>query len=173
MDDLNKIRREEAHNRIITEKNLIDLNNLHEGLTAKILLELTTFQSGYLTENWRIKIKKIIVGRQYKPIHIGQEVLNEKDLSIKLQKTKRNIEHLVLYLNDLIVKLKSISAPVHKRTIQKDLITVLEKFKDLQAELYQASIQINEVEIKNTLTKIEEHEKVMENFIGNFLLLES
>lgn len=173
MDNLNKIRREEAHNRSVTEKNLFDLSNLHERLTEKILLELTTFQSGYLTDNWRLKIKKIIVERQYKPIHEGQEVLNEKDFLIKLQKTKQNIEHLVSYLNETIIKLKSISTPVHKKTMQRDLVNVLKKFMELQVELLQASTRLDEEEIKMTVTKIDEHKKVMDNFVGNFLLSES
>jgi hypothetical protein len=173
MDNLNKIRREEAHNRSITEKNLIDLNDLHERLTAKILLELTTFQSGYLTENWRMKIKKILVEREYKPIHNEQEVLNEKELSIKLQKTKQNIEHLVSYLSETIIKLKSISTPVHKKTMQRELVNVHEKFKDLLVELLQTSTRIDEGEIKMTKTKIDEHKKVVDSFVGNFLLSES
>jgi len=173
MDNLNKIRREEAHNRSISENNLTDLSHLHERLTAKLLLELTTFQSGYLTENWRFKIKKIMVERQYKSIHDGQEVVNEKNLSIKLQKTKQNIEHLVSYLSEIIIKLKSISTPVHKKTTQRELVSVLEKFKDLQVELLQTSTRLDENEIKLTVTRISDHKKVMDDFVGNFLLAES
>ncbi len=173
MDSLNKIRREEAHNRTITEKNLSDLSTLHEKLTAKILLELTTFQSSYLTENWRLKIKKIMVERQYKPIHNGQAFLNETDLFIKLQKTKQNIESLISYLNETIIKLRSVSTPVHKKSTQRDLVNVLEKFKDLQVELLQTSTRLDESEIKLTVAKIDEHKKEMDNFIGNFLLAES
>lgn len=173
MDNLNKIRREEAHNRSITKSDLADLSNLHERLTAKILIELTKFQSVYLTENWRLKIKKIMIERQYQPVHDWQEVLNEKDLLIKLQKTKQNIEHLASYLNDTIIKLKSISTPTHKKATQRDLVNVLEKFKDLQVELLQTPIKLDEDEIKLTITKIDEHKKVMDNFVGNFLLAES
>lgn len=114
-----------------------------------------------------------MVERQYKPIHDGQEVLNEKDLSIKLQKTKQNIEHLVSYLSETIIKLKSISTPVHKRTTQRDLVNVLEKFKDLQVELLQTSTRLDEGEIKMTVKKIDEHKIVMDNFVRNFLLAES
>lgn len=173
MDKLNKIRREEAHNRSITEKNLSELSDLHERLTAKILLELTTFQSGYLTENWRLKIKRIMVERQYKPIHEPQAVLEEKDLSVKLQKTKQNIENLISYLEDTIIKLKSVSTPIHKKPTQRDLVNVLEKFKDLQVELLQTSTRLDEREIKLTVAKIDEHKKVMDNFVGDFLLAES
>ncbi len=173
MDNLNKIRREEAHNRNITEKNLTDLNDLHERLTAKILLELTTFQSGYLTENWRLKIKKIMVEKQYKSIHDGQEVLDEKDLSIKLQKTTENIKHLISYLDETVIKLKSISTPVHKKATQRDLVTVLEKFKGLQVELLETSTRVDEREIKLTVIKINDHKKEMDSFVGTFLLNES
>ncbi|MGE0566618.1 MAG: hypothetical protein AB7O73_01605 [Bacteroidia bacterium] len=173
MDNLNKIRREEAHNRSISESNLHELHSLHEKLTAKALAELIEFQSGYLTENWRFKIKKIMTERQYKPIHNGHDVLNEKDLLIKLQKSKQNIENLISYLDETLIKLKSISTPVHKKAAQRELVNVLEKFKDLQAKLLQASITLDEDEIKMTVTKMDEHKIVMDDFVGNFLLTES
>jgi hypothetical protein len=173
MDALNKIRREEAHNRSISENNLKDLNDLHEKLTSKALLELPAFQSTYLTENWRIKIQKIMTERTYKPIHNSQEVLQEQDLSIKLQKSRQNIEHLISYLSDTIIKLKSISTPVHKKATQRDLVDVFEKFKELQAELLDASTRLDEEEITMTVSKIDEHKKVMDDFVGNFLLVEN
>ena len=173
MDNLNKIRREEAHNRNISENQLTELNDLHEKLISKILLELTAFQSAYLTENWKSKIKKIMTERTYKPIYDGQAVLDEKNLVIKLQKSKQNTEYLISYLDDTIVKLKSVSTPIHKKTTQRDLVNVLEKFRELQADFLQAHSTLDEDEIKSILTNIDEHKKVMDNFVGKFLLAES
>lgn len=173
MDNLNKIRREEAHNRSISENHLVELNDLHEKLTSKALLELTTFQSAYLTENWKLKIKKIMLEGQYQPIFDYEEVLNEKDLAIKLQKSKQNTEHLISYLEEIIVRLKSITTPIHKKAIQRDLVNVLDKFKDLQIEFLQLHSTLDESEIMKTIMKINQHKKVMDNFVSEFLLKES
>lgn len=173
MDNLNKIRREEAHNRSISESQLTELNDLHEKLISKALLELTAFQSAYLTENWKLKIKKIMIERTYKPIYNGQAVLDEKNLVAKLQKSKQNTEHLISYLDDTIIKLKSISTPIHKKATQRDLVNVLEKFRELQTDFLQTHSTLDENEIKSTVTKIDKHKKVMDNFVGEFLLAES
>lgn len=173
MDNLNKVRREEAHNRSISEIHLKELNMLHEKLLSKVLSELTAFQSGYLTENWKLKIKKIMIERQYKPIYDGQEVLREPNLLIKLQKSKKNTESVIMYLEETIIKLKSISTPIHKKATQRDLINVLEKYKDLQVELLKGHTTLDEKEIEITVLKINEHKKVMDHFVGAFLLAES
>jgi hypothetical protein len=173
MVSLNKIRREEAHNRVIRENHLTELNELHEKLVSKALSELTTYQSGYLTENWRLKIKKIFLEKQYAPIYSNQEVLNEPNPQNKLEKSKKNTEHLVSYLDELITKLKSISSPVHKRATQRDLISVLEKYKDLQMDMLNGHLTLDEKEIHKTISKINDHNKEMDKFIADFLLAES
>lgn len=172
IDALNLIRREEAHNRHISETNLKDLDKLHESLTTKIFFELTTLQSGFLTENWRLKIKKIMKEKEYHPIHNEQEILKETDLYEKFIKTTQNKEHLILYLDNIIIKLKSIVAPVHKKITQRELINILEKYKDLQLELLKNSFELNEETIKVTIAKIDAHKKIMDNFVGSFLLNE-
>ena len=58
MDSLNKLRREEAHNRPVSHLDLENLKYLHQDLLSVVLLDLKSFQSVFLTENWRSKIKK-------------------------------------------------------------------------------------------------------------------
>lgn len=173
MEALNKIRREEAHNRNITENHLAELKDLHERLLSKALVELTEFQSVYLSENWKLKIQKIMIERQFKPIYQGQGVLEEKNSAFKLQKSKKNTEHLISYLDETLIKLRSISTPIHKKATQKDLINVLEKFKELQIELLNGHRTLDKNEIIKTLTKIEDHKIVMDKFLADFLIVES
>lgn len=88
IDSLNKLRREEAHNRTISDLDLKNLQELHEKLLSKVLIDLPCFQSVFLTENWRIKIKKIFNERQYRLIHSELEINNESDLEKKLRLKK-------------------------------------------------------------------------------------
>ncbi|MCS4238684.1 hypothetical protein M2306_001076 [Myroides gitamensis] len=173
MDNLNLIRREEAHNREITESHLIQLNNLHERLLSKVLVELTGFQSIYLTENWKLKIKKIFIEKPFKSIYSEQDVLNEENLISKIQKSKKNTEHLISYLNETIIKLKSISAPIHKKTTHRDLVKNLAVFRELQDELLLAHSKFDKDNLNSIVIRINTHKKVMDDFVYNYLLNES
>lgn len=173
MDNLNLIRREEAHNREITESHLIQLNNLHERLLSKVLVELTGFQSIYLTENWKLKIKKIFIEKPFKSIYSEQDVLHEENLISKIQKSKKSTEHLISYLNETIIKLKSISAPIHKKTTHRDLVRNLEVFRELQNELLLAHSKLDKDNLNSIVIRINNHKKVMEDFVHNYLLNES
>lgn len=86
MDDFNKLRRGEAHNRSISNMDLENLRSLHEDLLADILLDLKSFQSLFLTENWKRKIKKIMIEGRPEAIHNETEISNEADVIQKLLK---------------------------------------------------------------------------------------
>ncbi len=89
-------------------------------------------------------------------------------------KLKRHFRNCQAILDTYeVIKLKSISTPIHKKTTQRDLVNVFEKFKDLQLEFLQAHTTLDENEIKTIVTKMGKHKKVMDNFVGEFLLAES
>lgn len=173
MDNLNFIRREEAHNREITESHLIQLNNLHERLLSKVLVELTGFQSIYLTENWKLKIKKIFLEKPFKSIYNEKDILYEENLISKIQKSKKSIEYLISCLDEIIIKLKSISAPIQKKAMHGDLVRNLEVFRGLQNELLLAHSKFDKTNLNSIVLRINTHKKVMEDFVYNYLLSES
>lgn len=173
MDMLNKIRREEAHNRVITDTNLKHLTELHEKLAGRVIAELSNFQSVYLTENWRNKIKKIMLEKKYKAIHSKIDMLNEKDPYIKLQKISQNTKHLISHLDEIVIKLESISTPIHKRKQQNDLIEILTKQKSMQTELLEQTTELNESKINDVVTRIENYKIVIDNFVFNLLMDEN
>lgn len=173
MDKLNKIRREEAHNRNISTTDLETLKELHEKLTSKILLELVAFQSVYLTENWRLKIKRIMVERQYSAIHEEEAITNEANLLRKLVKIKENLTHLISYVDETIIKLKSITTPVHKKELQRELVFHYEKFKELQELLLAQTDTLDNDKIKTVVDKINAHKTKMDEFSQKFLMSEN
>ncbi len=132
VDGLNKLRREEAHNRPISNLNLHNLQHLHEELLSGILQDLESFQSVYLTENWRGKIKKIMTEKRYKAIYNEREINNEPDVGQRLFKIKENTSSLISYLDDTILKLKSLTVPIHKKNVHKELLFCFERSKELQ-----------------------------------------
>lgn len=173
MDNLNKLRREEAHNRSISDLDLDNLRDLHEKLLSKILIDLPSFQSVFLTENWRIKIKRIFTERQYKSVHSEFEVNNESNLEKKLFKIKENLTSLISYLNDTLIKLRSITVPVHKKDLHNELIFCYEKQKNLQELLFEQTLTLNNEKINSIVNEIRLHEIKMNEFSSKILLSEN
>lgn len=173
MDHLNKLRREEAHNRSITDIDLENLRMLHEKLLSKVLLDLESFQSNFLSENWRIKIKKIMNERQYKSIYSELEIQNEFDVEQKLLKVKENLIHIISYLSDTLIKLKSITVPIHKKDIHKGLLFCFERYKELQESLLDQTLTLDNEKINSIVHEIKLHEMEMDKFSTKILLSEN
>ncbi|WP_263603508.1 Swt1 family HEPN domain-containing protein [Chryseobacterium sp. PET-29] len=173
MDDLNRLRREEAHNRSISDLDLENLRDLHEKLLSKVLIDVPSFQSVFLTENWRIKIKRIFTERQYKSVHSEFEVNNESNLEKKLFKIKENLNSLISYLNDTVIKLRSITVPVHKKDLHNELIFCYERQKNLQESLLEQTLTLNNEKINSIVNEIRLHEIKMNELSSKILLSES
>lgn len=173
MENLNKLRREEAHNRTISDLDLKNLRELHEKLLSKVLIDLHSFQSVFLTENWRIKIKKIFTERQYKSVHNELEIINESNLEKKLFKIKENLISLISYLEDTLIKLKSITVPVHKKDLHNKLIFCYERQKELQESLFGQTLTLNSEKINTIVNEIRLHEIKMNEFSSEILLSEN
>ncbi len=172
MDDFNKLRREEAHNRSISNMDLENLRGLHEDLLASILLDLKSFQSLFLTENWKRKIKKIMIEGRPEAIHNETEISNEADVIQKLLKIQKNLSSLILYLNDTITKLKSITAPIHKNSVHSELISCFEEDLKLRKALLNETLTLDNEKMTMIMNQIKSHEQKMDEFSLQFLLNE-
>lgn len=173
MDHLNKLRREEAHNRPISDLDLENLRELHGKLLSVVLIDLKSFQSVFLTENWRMKIKKIMNEGQYKLIHRELEIKNESDIEHKLFKIKENLNSLISYLDDTIIKLKSITVPIHKKDIHKELLFCFERYRELQESLLHQTLTLDNEKINSIVNEINLHKLEMDKFSMKILLNEN
>lgn len=173
MDNLNKIRREEAHNRPISQLELKELEGLHESLLSVLLIDLKSFQSAFLTENWRLKIKKIMLERQYKSVYSEQEIVTELDLEQKFLKIKENMINLISYLNDTIIKLKSVIVPIYKKNTHQELILCYEKRMQLQQSLLMEILSLNNDKIEELIIEINSNEQIMDEFSKKLILNEN
>ncbi|QRA41413.1 MULTISPECIES: hypothetical protein [Chryseobacterium] len=172
MDDFNKLRREEAHNRAISNVNLENLRGLHEDLLAGILLDLKFFQSLFLTENWKRKIKKIMIEGRFESIYNDTEISNEANVIQKLLMIQENLSSRISYLNDTITKLKSITAPVHKNSVHLELISYFEEDLKLRKALLNETLTLDNDKISTIVNQIKSHEQKMNVFSIEFLLNE-
>ncbi|SIS70307.1 hypothetical protein SAMN05421786_1011108 [Chryseobacterium ureilyticum] len=172
MDDFNKLRRGEAHNRSISNMDLENLRSLHEDLLADILLDLKSFQSLFLTENWKRKIKKIMIEGRPEAIHNETEISNEADVIQKLLNIQENLSSRISYLNDTITKLKSVVAPIHKNSVHSELISCFEKDLILWKTLLNETLTLDNEKISTIVNQIKSHEQQMDEFSAKFLLNE-
>ncbi len=169
---LNKIRREEAHNRNISEIHLVELNKLHISILSKIAELYPKVISTYLIGNWRLKIKTIM-NDSYKPLYKDNEIVNEPNPILKLNKSINSTNHIIEYLDNTLCKLKSVVVPIQKRLLHDELIEIFETYKDLQEKKLENVTSGEFEDLLNTIKLIEQKETQMNNFANKFLLSEA
>lgn len=151
IDQLNVIRRNEAHNRDISEQELLDLASIHESLLANVFEIYSELSSQYLIENWRNKIKLVITGKV----------------------PPRDAKELIGYLGDMAHSLGSIPVPVQKRKLHSKMVSVVQDYKALQNELYEASVGGQGDRVNEINNAIRCQEGKMNEFMEEFLLSEA
>lgn len=172
MEALNNIRKEEAHNRAISAKHITDLDRLHWSLLERISIDFPEVLSVYLVENWRLKIKEIMMD-PFQASNHKEEFEKQVDPILKLQQIKIGIEDLIKYLCDTEKKLDSIVVPTQKKSIHERLINKFRTFKELH-QLQIEAIKSGSVEgIESSIDKINFYKSEMESFAAEFIISES
>ena len=172
IDNLNLIRREEAHNRIITQSHLDELNEIYIKLLSKISEKYPEILPTHLIDSWKSKIK-LIMSNGYKPLYDNSELIDEPDSKIKLIKSINSTKHLIEYIKETIIRLQSLVVPVQKNAIHNELVQHFDNYKNL-SEKKLKNIADGELQVLlETLKEIENYEITMNEFTGNFLLSEA
>lgn len=172
MTELNEIRREEAHNRTISHKHLQDLERIYKTLLGIIAQYFTDIQLVYVTENWRSKIKEIMLTT---PNQIGMSIedFDNAEIYEKVALIKMDTENIIKFTNDLLVALSSIVVPLKKQILHNTLIGHLEKYKNLFNEKLDMYAKQTTVGLEDLLIRIKKQEKDMDSFTNDLLLSES
>jgi hypothetical protein len=126
----------------------------------------------FLTENWKRKIKKIMIEGRSEAIHNDTDISNESNVIQKLLKIQENLSHRILYLNDTLTKLKSITIPIHKNSIHSELINFFEEDLKLRKALLSETLTLDNEKITMIVNQIKYHEQKMDEFSLQFLLNE-
>ena len=172
IDELNKIRREEAHNREITAEHLKDLDKLHNSILSKISEEYPEMLSTYLVDNWKARIKSIMQ-QSYKPLYPGTELVDEPNSHLKLLKSIESTKHLIEYIENTIEKLESVVTPTQKKKLHNEILEIFETYKTLQEKKLKNVNEGEFDELLKTIKEIELYELKMNRFSEKFLLSES
>ncbi|MFD2556297.1 hypothetical protein [Sphingobacterium tabacisoli] len=166
MEDLNRIRREEAHNRPISHQQLELLKRVHTDVLKGIFDFFPSTHSNYLAQNWKLKIQKIFTYgfQSYIPVSCPGE--------FTVDKIVQSSTNLIRYIENIVVELESIIVPVEKKQKHTKLIT-----------LFNNSIKIERMRIDSAtfgtpkssevIEMTNQHRVIMSQFIESFLLEES
>lgn len=172
LDKLNLIRREEAHNREITETHLVELKAIYYFILPEISNRYPQIVPELLVENWKIKIKEIF-NEPLKPLFGGEDIMAEPPSLLKATKSIATINHTVNYLVDVIDKLNSIPVPVQRKKVHDELVGVLTHNKNLQEQLVDYFSQGRIDEMEETVKEMKEYKSKSDSFILNFILSET
>jgi len=118
MNKLNEIRREEAHNRPISQQNLEELQVIHSKLLSRIFETYSFNKSNYLIENWKRQIQKIFI------INLTNYKQTKKTVAISVESIIENSERLIKYLAAILFDLNSLIVPIQKKTHHDKLIEI-------------------------------------------------
>ncbi|MEX2410544.1 MAG: Swt1 family HEPN domain-containing protein, partial [Candidatus Paceibacterota bacterium] len=168
---LNVIRREEAHNRLITKEHLNKLKNIYDRLLSKIAPIYPDLYPAILVDNWLLKIKEIML-KSYHPIYKDSDFIDETDLTVKLVKSIVSTSHLITYLENTIEKLNSIVIPIQKRIVHEELVDTFKNYKLLQERKLELINNGETYKIEMILIEISDYETKMSDFAKRFLLSE-
>jgi hypothetical protein len=170
LDELNNIRREESHNREISDSFLERINLIYNFLLKNIASIYPKLIPEYLVDNWRLNIKQIM-SNKYLPL-FDEDITEEKDLLKKFLKSTLSINHLIDYLQKTEDKLSSLIVPIQKKNIHDKLVKTFIDYRHLQENLIEFS-KIGDIEkLENTLEEIKNYKKIMDSFTIEFLLSE-
>jgi hypothetical protein len=129
MSTLNIIRRDEGHNRPITNANLEKLTKIHESIMGHIATLHPELVNDYRIENWRNQL--IEISKDYSDNFSFPEKVSGNDLLEEIVRIESNINKT----KNTITKLKSITPPFGKEDLHEKLIKTYD-------DLNQSFIQI-------------------------------
>lgn len=166
MNELNNLRREEAHNRPISHSQLEQLKKVHTELLTYIFEYYPITQSTYLIENWKLKIQKIVgYGFQFFKI-------TDKKQQYTHQEIVESSNNLINHIEKIVTELEYVTVPIQKRAKHIKLIELFNHSIIIERKRID-SLSSDLPNIKEIIQTTDEYHANMNHFINNFLLEEA
>ena len=164
LDGLNDIRRDEAHNRPISNTHIANLQQIYNGILKNISEHYPEAVSGYLSENWRQKI--IIILDDY--LEKQNQLPAEKELG--LDHNMATVMTTISDLSDVEIRLSSIPVPPNKHDLHDELTDLILSLRDSFEEMIECGKAGNVEGVKGASKKNEDIRKRMRTFTEKILL---
>jgi len=129
INDLNAIRREEAHNRPITHAHVANLQQIYNDILREIGQHYPDVVSTYLLENWRSRISAIL--GEYSDKQSSRSVGRELGLAHNMDTVMKTISDL----SDVETRLSSVPVPPDTIDLHNELIVLIQSLKSSFEEM--------------------------------------
>ena len=172
MLELNRIRREESHNRNITTNDLESLNTISEFLLTEITEKYPEISPSFLVDRWKEQLKEIMFG-SFEFSYTQTEIIEENSNLLKVMKSMTNSYDLINYLKDKKERIENLHVPTSKRRTNNELVDILSNMINAQEELLEL-VKKGELELaEKKQIEIDEYQVVVKDFSDKFILVES
>lgn len=173
MDRLNLIRREEAHNREISRKNIEDLEGIYEILLDKISMVYPSINLQFMIDYWRQKIKSILIYEKILEPTYSMELFKKSNKIEQLDLLVEDTNKKVIYFNNLLDSLKTIKVPLSKKEKHNTIQNIFIRYIELQEQRKDCIFNKNINELSEINHLINQHIEFMNKFSIEFELIES
>jgi len=166
MNDLNKIRRDESHNREISESTLNKLNNIYEFIMFCIAKRNPEITPNYITENWHNSLSKIVEN-----LNKSIPTLDEKD-RYNLDKTLSTMKKYNNAVNFAVKGLKELIYPLNKKNLHDNLLDILIDLNVILTNMIEYGEKLNVEELKKAFVMHNHKMNELKKFQKKYLLSE-
>lgn len=134
LDSLNKIRRDEAHNREVLSADIEELERIYKYFMQIISKEYPEATPNYLIENWRIQLSDIV--NHHSDVVKNIEIQKGEELSSITPK----INKIISTVRDTEIRLDSVIIPPGKKELHVELIGIFKELRESFQNLLSSAI---------------------------------
>ena len=135
LDELNVIRRGEAHNRVLKDEELKRLAGIYAELMGQIAKTVPDAANNFLVDNWRIQLRDIFSAA------VENKVVLQPGCSVAV--AVEAVSKQIHWYEDLELKVSSIVVPPTKRSLHNELLTLIGNVKSSLAKMVDLAVQMN------------------------------
>lgn len=166
MNDLNKIRRDESHNREITETILNNLREVYELIMSCIAKINPEIIPHYIIENWRNSLFNIV-----DKLKSAIPLIDEKD-RYNINKNLTAIKTFKNAISSAVEDLEELIYPLDKKKLHCKLLLIFKDLNNILKNMIQYGEKLKPNELENEFTKYSRKMNELNKFQEEYLLSE-
>jgi len=165
MDDLNAIRRPEAHNREISHAQIKELEAIHGFLASAIVRVNESFAPGYLVENWSSQMSDIL-----KEAAARFPIVATAD-SRNLAEAREVFALYVTALHQAQERIRSLAAPPGRSALHLRFLQAMDDLVDAAAAMQAAGDSVDVTALKDASTRHDAAYGVLKALVAEHLMI--
>jgi len=166
MNQLNKIRRDESHNRPITQEQLKILNGIYQKIMSAIAKIIPEVVPQYIVDNWHNNLIKIT-----EKLSNAIPKLEEKDRT-NFEKTSNALIEYYNAIKIAVIEIKEILIPISKIDLHRKLEQILSELENILSNMIKYGAEIQIAKLENEFKKYSNKLNELNDFQKEYLYSE-